>query len=1476
MERIENPTQQRPLAFDRVGTERQRSLQALRRTIVTCLWFVTLICEPASAVPQNEPSRRDLLVSYQRAVELLKSDEPRRGITAMQAIVVALDLKDDIFLGAVDGSQRSLKLECFNQLRSLSDPDFQFYENQFGPEATAQLRAARTNNDLEALDSVSRRYFYTTAGTDASRELALRKLDKGDALGAALDLSRLKSLARDPESLEPALSAILATAWAQAGVPDEARRVLNRVAESENRTLRTSDSDVLITGTEWADWLPTSGRNAAVDGWAMPLGNMQRVRSTGRVVPKWQPQWRANILETLVIETPSDRAAAEAGFDYMAQSAAVQRRERERLRLPAVPASVPLVVGDRVIFRSPLTVKAVRAIADEDYEAGELEWETYKPDPFIMSAFRGHADQRNLSAIDVMSRAYMYADRTSGSMTSDGKFVFVVEETDRLLSQRMLRQRRDPDTQIADPNFLRAYELSSGSVAWQIGGEGGIRVAGMRDAVFLGPPMPFGEDLLLIAASRDELRLLQLQVRNPSSARPDIRLVWSQQISRVTAERGLSGTGRLSGLSPAFMGGVLVCPTGYGDLVALDPASRTLLWRFAPDQSPGRFGRGWNDATPRIVDGLVLWSPLNSSEIYCVDLQSGQKKWSTAFSNGAWTAVTDRFVVCVGGDQVMAYLTSTGKPAWREPVRIEQPTGRGLVHGETISIPIAGRTVRTLDLATGNQLAETLSPVPLGNLVAVGDRIVSQSATTIVSFDGFNTIQKQIAESLQKQPDNADTLLTQAIMYLQTGELDLGLKSMKSAADLNTNPLAARLLVRTVTSLSGDQLRDNIGLLADIEEPKPPVALPTLHGLTGPVQSVAALVSPLQDSATLKIQLARFDAPGELTLDSASELLKPLFQLATEVRHDRVVVEKDRVVSEARYLAAEVRRLLSSTTKSNRNVVGQAIEKEVSSFISDERFDEAKRMLLWFEQPGNRIRERLAVALLESEPGYAIPLLESIRESSTADLRLRVTRRLIEQLTPVRPNHARVIATELRFESATNEAAADLLKKLEEDPKLTQTVSATRAWPVVDIVIKKGGNFPLDDRQGIQVQGEPADNLLVYREGESLIGFDRWHRPTFEYLYFTDGNVPSVRDEFYVLETATSLVVSGNEVTVLDLLGDSKQARLLWQEKLKPASSNSRRSFFERNHRPVGPVAGQTLLVRSGSNIIAKDLRSGSTLWTRNIDAATATLHADESKLAIVAQSSVELYSMLDGRWLGSRRRSLQPAQVVADVGRGQVLGRLVRIDGNTRVELVQMNFGELEPAWRHEFDSNTTLSNASAGFCATVDGDRAIHIFRLKDGQRVASVVGDDTPDIDTAVLHSTADEFIVIGRTRRQAFGGQQALTGFMVAIDRLSGRKLWEQEFNSEFPFTDADFEVPFRGRMRREQILGANLPVFVLADGSKRGGFSYRIIDCRTGETIYKSTDQIGLPEGRFRVLTNDRAIQMQLGQQHSLKLTFPGE
>ncbi|HSS00725.1 MAG TPA: PQQ-binding-like beta-propeller repeat protein [Kofleriaceae bacterium] len=87
--------------------------------------------------------------------------------------------------------------------------------------------------------------------------------------------------------------------------------------------------------------------------------------------------------------------------------------------------------------------------------------------------------------------------------------------------------------------------------------------------------------------------------------------------------------------TPAISGRVLVVPTLYRDLVALDATSGFELWRHAATPSPLRTThyRGVNEAgfeASPIITGDLVWAADTSGRLSALDLQTGEELWHTS------------------------------------------------------------------------------------------------------------------------------------------------------------------------------------------------------------------------------------------------------------------------------------------------------------------------------------------------------------------------------------------------------------------------------------------------------------------------------------------------------------------------------------------------------------------------------------------------------------------------------------------------------------------------------------------------------------------------------------------------------------------------------------------------------------------------------------------------------------------------------
>src|SRR5205823_5752282 len=102
------------------------------------------------------------------------------------------------------------------------------------------------------------------------------------------------------------------------------------------------------------------------------------------------------------------------------------------------------------------------------------------------------------------------------------------------------------------------------------------------------------------------------------------RVAWSQRLSSPLGRLPHFPLRRLAGANPSFAGGLLICPTTAGVVVACDLAARTLQWEYrypinvaaglsdprtAWVDEPQRTGNDeesrWLDASPLIAEGSV-------------------------------------------------------------------------------------------------------------------------------------------------------------------------------------------------------------------------------------------------------------------------------------------------------------------------------------------------------------------------------------------------------------------------------------------------------------------------------------------------------------------------------------------------------------------------------------------------------------------------------------------------------------------------------------------------------------------------------------------------------------------------------------------------------------------------------------------------------------------------------------------------------
>jgi outer membrane protein assembly factor BamB len=409
-----------------------------------------------------------------------------------------------------------------------------------------------------------------------------------------------------------------------------------------------------------------------------------------------------------------------------------------------LPTRQPIVVGDTVVVRSLADVTAL------DRRTGRFLWRQL-PDFFVAKLLPADGQESAVTGwkSDLGNRvqANVWYDTTYGRLSSDGERVYALETPDTFpeppQKTRLPQQRA---------NVLTAYELAEGEgrCVWQVGGESGVGPFELPLAgrFFLGPPLALGGELYCVCEHGTEVELLVLDARTGEER-------WSQPLAAADGNPA-DPTPRHAGAVVAAADGILVCPTATGTVVAVELSTRSLLWAYAasrPDVVGMEFRRGgillngqpvarsspvgWADGTPVIADGRVLLTLPSSSELHCLNLLDGSLVWKKPREDGLYVAgVADKRVVVVGAAHVRAYALDDGANPWKQDVSISsRPSGLGLVDGDCLLLPSGERLV-TIDLQGGEITAnETVREgVPLGNLVAAGPQLLSQSTDHVFAF----------------------------------------------------------------------------------------------------------------------------------------------------------------------------------------------------------------------------------------------------------------------------------------------------------------------------------------------------------------------------------------------------------------------------------------------------------------------------------------------------------------------------------------------------------------------------------------------------------------------------------------------------------------------------------------------------------------------------------------------------------------------
>ncbi len=327
-------------------------------------------------------------------------------------------------------------------------------------------------------------------------------------------------------------------------------------------------------------------------------------------------------------------------------------------------ATLPVAVrgGIAVIGQTVITAQIDGVVVGLDAATGAVRWRTemsagLPPGPSAIFGAPAAEDgdvlighQRLVSALDgATGRPLWSAEPTTGGW--DSQSLSAIAVGGGIAAGAFHRDR----------GGVIAWDRATGRELWRFAGE---------DAVGINASPVIAGDTVFVMTARDVAFALD-------AATGAVR--WQTPLD----PQGF-GWGNATIGTPAYAQSIVVVPTLYRDVVALDAISGTELWRASATPSPLRTthyrgARQAGFAASPVIAGGVVWIADTAGRLYALDLYSGAQLWQTALDVPvlAGLAISGDDLVVASYDGTVRALSPGRREPAAAPASCEPPHARG-------------------------------------------------------------------------------------------------------------------------------------------------------------------------------------------------------------------------------------------------------------------------------------------------------------------------------------------------------------------------------------------------------------------------------------------------------------------------------------------------------------------------------------------------------------------------------------------------------------------------------------------------------------------------------------------------------------------------------------------------------------------------------------------------------------------------------
>lgn len=1273
--------------------------------------------------------RADAVLETARA-QLRQKDYPA-------AIVALQELLDgpNAFAGG-GASVPSFVEEANRLLREMPASGRDAYERLHGAEANRLWQTALQTGRLEMLREVVARFGATTAGWSALRDLAARHVDRGEWSLAAAASSKL---AQHPHSnVTPETGWIARWVLAEARLPTrdrDARELLTRFRSSLDRSPAPSGA----ADTNLAAWLEKQ----------LPAASSE---------PPPLADWRATLSMA-----PSSHSVLQISAELDGEPASWMKdilAEWERYDISALPSAQPLVVGDVVVARFAHPAKVVAV----DVRRGKLLWEQSLTGSLGSTAsdLQRHPGIR-VPLVEELQRRW-FGDSVRGRMTSDGRRLFLVRDLEDLDLK--------PGAGSRLRNHLEAWDLATGERRWRIGSSVNEPPTGFEGLYFLGPPL-VSDGLLYVIAQRE------LQVSLWVLRASDGQLEWTLPLAETDRLQFKDPGWRHIACPVTWASGRLICPTGAGCFVAVDPIARSLAWsvRFERDDIASAIGfiatdrdrpfasRWWEswrevecrelqirrtvgvsplvnvDATNnpstrgltppvRVNETRLLIAAPESRSLRAVHAQTGEVLWRAKFDEPLFVAANESAVLVFERTRVLGIDPVNGRERWQ--TALPAPDGSGDWVGANYVCPTLGGW-SLIDSATGQVRQSDSRQTSRGRLVRAGSRWAVLSPSQLGLFESLAARQTAATERMKSKPEEAEARIELAAIARQFGDLE---EAEKRVRPLLTEAIAAPKAAPLLRDILLQRLRSQ----------------PMEHSrFTEELLRLSADGNHEADTRQALIEAAR--TSGDLVA-----ALRGLLDLLGMEPADDAFVEHVRRDRWAQGLIADILAQADAATRPKLNA------------LLEERRQQA------FESPDAFALQTLAERLSCLPLGRELRMQLSGRTSSgigylKTSLALREIAQGADRVAAAQAWYRLALLHDFRSEPLD---AAECYRELRDrfaDVKLPEGHSSAEwlADVMPDSLIGRAlADGPRDPWPNllpkVTSQDEPHDDIYCYQiPVESRDPF--WRRMTVSVerqgkkVRFSGGGqrgfwelpLPASNSPFrhdfhshrgwgigplFVLQVGEHLF----GIQPLDERGETN-AKLLWTVstgpydeigafQMLPAQLGVRLDSFrslDRHEQPVLDVVHASsglICYRTRNRLMAIDPLTGKVLWTRRNLPPQAAISGDGEHivLRLLATHEIEVRRGFDGKLLSQRIDESDANKIVFEQGRLRLSSQAGNPDEtDSPTKLLAQDLLTGKPLWQREHPAGSVVLRVDESRLGVIEPAGQLRFLSLSEGRELA-----------------------------------------------------------------------------------------------------------------------------------------------------------